>query len=133
MPNSRSSLFFFSGLALLAAGPVLLFVLIGSSLARSAPLAFVGVSFAGALMVVLHARARRSILAFAAAALALGFAALFLVGSVVATRVPRGGGVPAEGDAAPAFALESPDGTRVALAALLAGGPRVLVFFRGTW
>jgi peroxiredoxin len=37
------------------------------------------------------------------------------------------------GDAAPAFALNDPDGRVVTLADLLAGGPLVLSFYRGVW
>lgn len=133
MSRTRSIPFLLSGLALVAAGPVLLLALVGSRFARGAPLAFVALSFLGAGLVFLHARARRSILAFAAAALAAAFAALFLVGAVVATRVPVTAGVPGPGDAAPPFSLEDASGRAVSLADLLASGPRVLVFFRGTW
>lgn len=37
------------------------------------------------------------------------------------------------GQAAPAFELAGYDGRRVASAELLAGGPMVLSFFRGSW
>ncbi len=37
------------------------------------------------------------------------------------------------GQTAPAFELASYDGRRVSSAALLAGGPMVLSFFRGSW
>jgi hypothetical protein len=37
------------------------------------------------------------------------------------------------GSAAPAFALANHDGSRVASADLLARGPMVLSFFRGSW
>ena len=37
------------------------------------------------------------------------------------------------GQTAPAFELASYDGRRVSSAALLAGGPLVLSFFRGSW
>lgn len=37
------------------------------------------------------------------------------------------------GNAAPAFELANHDGRRVASAELLAGGPLVLSFFRGSW
>lgn len=44
----------------------------------------------------------------------------------------RGANVPL-GQAAPGFSLDSHDGKVVTLDALVAGGPAVLVFYRGHW
>jgi len=42
-------------------------------------------------------------------------------------------GMPKPGDAMPAFLLPDVDGTMVDSAAVLAGGPMVVSFFRGAW
>jgi len=118
---------------LVVAGPVGLLLGLSSPLVRSMPLAFVALSLAGGVLALAHARARRAIVSIVAALGLAAVAGAFAYGAIVVTRVPRSEAVPRVGDAAPSFSVPRPGGDPVTLEGLVADGPRVLVFFRGTW
>jgi hypothetical protein len=134
---TKSWKFLAAAVLLVVLGPVGLLLGISSRAVRDAPFVFMGVSVAGVLLAMAHARARRSVLSFFAAFLLAAVTALFVYGTVVSTRVPDSGAVPRAGDAAPAFSIsisiDGGAGASVTRDDLVANGPRVLVFFRGTW
>lgn len=120
-------------LLLALAGPVLLVVGLGQPFIRTHPWLPFGLTCAAAAVAFLHARARRGVIAWTNAVVTALVAGLFYVAVGVLAGIPDTGRSPAVGEAAPGFALRDSQGNRVTLGDQLQSGPKLLVFFRGTW
>jgi len=120
-------------LLLALAGPALLIVGVSRPFIRLHPFLPFGLTCAAVAGAFMHARARRGVAAWANAAVTALIAGLFYVAVGLLARIPDTGRSPAVGETAPRFALRDSQGDPVSLGDLLQSGPKLLVFFRGTW
>ena len=122
-----------AGLLLLLAGPAIFLAGFRHPFVSAHPTVTFPLTAVGSLLVMANMISRRT-----RGAVAMGVAALLLTGlhgfAVTAMiAVPRDPAALGVGSKMPPFSLTSASGETVTLDTILADGPAVVVFFRGSW
>lgn len=120
------------GLVLTLAGPFVYISLLWHPFLRSTGLpAFILIA-SGCIVAMLALRRDRRWRVWLLTGAALAWSAFFAVGFFVFAALPPAH-VLADGERAPDFSLPDAKGNTVSLADVRAGGPALLVFYRGHW